>query len=125
MNCPCCGNEMKVGFLGSGQPIVWTPNKEKWIRLPAEDRFPVACEGDVGGLVMMDLMQKFTGNMAFQAEWGQFDMANNALFLLGHGIGTPALAAGNDKITLPSSIVPTGFQFNQNHRFNRWFAPPL
>jgi len=42
MNCPCCGNEMKVGFLGSGQPIVWTPNKEKWILLPAEDRFPVA-----------------------------------------------------------------------------------
>ena len=42
MNCPYCGNEMKSGFLGSGQIILWTPNKKKWILLPNKDRIPVA-----------------------------------------------------------------------------------
>lgn len=98
-------------FLGQHylEKITGAPARMGASIIMEEDRFPVACEGDVGGLVMMDLMQKFTGNMAFQAEWGQFDMANNALFLLGHGIGTPALAAGNDKITLTGSPEEWGF----------------
>ena len=74
-----------------------------------QDNFPVACEGDVGGLVMMDLMKQFTGNTPFQAEWGQFDIANNALFLLGHGIGTPSLAVSDDKIRLTGSPEEWGF----------------
>ena len=73
------------------------------------DGFPVACEGDVGGLVMMDLMRAYTGNMPLQAEWGQFDKANNALFLLGHGIGTPSLAASDAAITLTGSPEEWGF----------------
>ena len=75
-----------------------------------QDRFPIACEGDVGGLVMMDLMQEFTNNIPFQAEWGQFDIANNALFLLGHGIGTPELAASPDDIKLTGSPEEWGFK---------------
>ena len=75
-----------------------------------QDGFPVACEGDVGGLVMMELMREFTGNMPLQAEWGQFDQANNALFLLGHGIGTPQLARSEDSITLTGSPEEWGFQ---------------
>ena len=75
-----------------------------------EDRFPVACEGDVGGLVMMDLMKDFTGNTPFQAEWGQFDEKNNALFLLGHGIGTPDMATSDEAITLTGSPEEWGFK---------------
>jgi L-arabinose isomerase len=78
--------------------------------LMEHDRFPVACEGDVGGLVMMDLMKDFTGNTPFQAEWGQFDEKNNALFLLGHGIGTPDLAASDNAITLTGSPEEWGFK---------------
>ena len=73
------------------------------------DDFPVACEGDVGGLVMMELMHAYTGNMPLQAEWGQFDMANNALFLLGHGIGVPKLAVNDDAVTLTGSPEEWGF----------------
>ena len=77
--------------------------------LMEQDAFPVACEGDVGGLAMMDLMREFTGNMPLQAEWGQFDIANNALFLLGHGIGTPSLAKSDADITLTGSPEEWGF----------------
>ena len=59
---------------------------------------------------MMDLMQEFTNNIPFQAEWGQFDIANNALFLLGHGIGTPELAASPDDIKLTGSPEEWGFK---------------
>ena len=77
--------------------------------LMEEDNLPVACEGDVGGLVMMELMRSFTGNMPLQAEWGQFDLKNNALFMLGHGIGIPALAASEKAITLTGSPEEWGF----------------
>ena len=77
--------------------------------LMEQDGFPVVCEGDVGGLVMMDLMKQFTGNMPLQAEWGQYDQKNNALFLLGHGIGVPALAKDDSAITLTGSPEEWGF----------------
>ena len=78
--------------------------------LMEQDRFMVACEGDVGGLVMMDLMHAFTGNIPFQAEWGQFDLKNNALFLLGHGIGVPEHAASDSAVTLTCSPEEWGFK---------------
>ena len=77
--------------------------------LMEEDGFPVACEGDIGGLVMMTLMKQFTGNMPLQAEWGQFDIKNNALFMLGHGIGVPKLAKSDNDITLTGSPEEWGF----------------
>jgi len=77
--------------------------------LMEEDRLMVACEGDVGGLIMMQLMHAITGSLPLQAEWGQFDMANNALFLLGHGIGAPELAAGPQAVILTSSPEEWGF----------------
>ncbi|MBS1370329.1 MAG: hypothetical protein HPZ91_10280 [Lentisphaeria bacterium] len=74
------------------------------------DRVMVACEGDIGGLTMMDLMHQLTGNIPFQAEWGQFDTANNALFLLGHGIGVPALAKDDRAVRLTASPEEWGFK---------------
>ncbi|OQA80667.1 MAG: L-arabinose isomerase [Lentisphaerae bacterium ADurb.Bin242] len=75
-----------------------------------EDGFPVCCEGDIGGLVMCDLMKQFTGRPAFQAEWGQFDLKNNAVFLLGHGIGVPSLAKTEQAVRLTSSPEEWGFK---------------
>ena len=77
--------------------------------LQEQDGLPIACEGDVGGLVMMCLMQAFTGRIPLQAEWGQFDLANNALFLLGHGIGTPQLAKSDKAVTLTGAPEEWGF----------------
>ena len=73
--------------------------------LMEQDRFMVACEGDIGGLVMMDLMRRFTGNLPFKAEWGQFDVRNNALFLLGHGIGSPELAVSEQAVKLATGSI--------------------
>jgi L-arabinose isomerase len=74
------------------------------------NRTMVACEGDIAGLVMMQLMYEFTGNIPFQAEWGQFDRKNNALFLLGHGIGAPEMAGGDNMVTLSCSPEEWGFK---------------
>ena len=99
-------------FLGQHylEKMTGAPARMGASMLMGYDNFPVACEGDVGGLVMMDLMYEFTGNMPLQAEWGQFDIKNNALFLLGHGIGTPALAASPEAITLTGSPEEWGFK---------------
>ncbi|MDD3886069.1 MAG: hypothetical protein PHI35_04295 [Victivallaceae bacterium] len=100
-------------FLGQHyiEKITGAPARMGASLLMESDRFMVGCEGDIGGLVMMDLMHRFTGNLPFQAEWGQFDLANNALFLLGHGIAAPELAAGGEAgIRLTCSPEEWGFK---------------
>ncbi|MBO4630589.1 MAG: hypothetical protein J5858_01565 [Lentisphaeria bacterium] len=99
-------------FLGQHyiEKMTGAPARMGASMLMEQDGFQVACEGDVGGLVMMDLMKEFTGNQAFQAEWGQFDIRNNALFLLGHGIGVPSLAQSDKNITLTGSPEEWGFK---------------
>ena len=99
-------------FLGQHyiEKMTGAPARMGASMLMEQDDFPVACEGDVGGLVMMYLMREFTGNIPLQAEWGQFDMANNALFLLGHGIGVPQLAKSDSDITLTGSPEEWGFK---------------
>ncbi len=77
-----------------------------------EKGFMVACEGDVGGLVMMEMMHDLTGNIPVQLEWGQFDKKNNALFLLGHGIASPCLASDNKEIALTRAPENWGFEGN-------------
>lgn len=77
--------------------------------LLAQDKMIVACEGDIGGLVMMQMMQELTGNSPVQLEWGQFDVKNNALFLLGHGICNPDLAGSPDAVTLTGAPEEWGF----------------
>jgi len=42
MKCPYCGNEMKSGFLGSGQPILWTREKGEGIVGPGREGFRVS-----------------------------------------------------------------------------------
>ncbi|MBT3381790.1 MAG: hypothetical protein HN742_05585 [Lentisphaerae bacterium] len=75
-----------------------------------EDGVMVACEGDVGGLVMMQLMHDLTGRAPVQMEWGQFDVNNNALFLLGHGIASPDAAADPTGVTLTRAPEEWGFE---------------
>lgn len=75
-----------------------------------QDRIMVACEGDIAGLAMMQLMHDFTGNVPFQAEWGQFDCRHNALFLLGHGIASPEIAKSDPEVTLTASPEEWGFK---------------
>ena len=77
-----------------------------------EKGFMVTCEGDVGGLVMMEIMHDLTGNIPVQMEWGQFDKKNNALFLLGHGIASPCLASDNKGIVLTRAPEEWGFEGN-------------
>ena len=80
--------------------------------LMLEKGFMVACEGDVGGLVMMEIMHDLTGNIPVQMEWGQFDKKNNAVFLLGHGIASPCLASDNKGIALTRAPEEWGFEGN-------------
>ena len=75
-----------------------------------DDHSMVTCEGDIAGLVMMRLMYDFTGNIPLQAEWGQFDKKNNALFLLGHGIASPCLAKSDADVTLTCAPEEWGFE---------------
>jgi L-arabinose isomerase len=68
-----------------------------------------ACEGDLAGLTLAQAMQWFTGNSPLQAEWGQYDAAHNALFLVGHGAGSPALAASDAAVSLTGAPEQWGF----------------
>ncbi len=99
-------------FLGQHyiEKMTGAPARMGASMLMEDDRFMVGCEGDIGGLVMMDLLYRFTGQVPFQAEWGQFDVKNNALFLLGHGIAVPEQAASRDAVKLSCSPEEWGFK---------------
>jgi L-arabinose isomerase len=73
-------------------------------------KYLVASEGDLAGLAVMHAMYWLTGNSPLQAEWGQYDAAHNALLMVGHGVASPALAGGDDRITLTGSPEEWGFQ---------------
>ena len=59
---------------------------------------------------MMQLMHDLTGRAPVQMEWGQFDVNNNALFLLGHGIASPDAAADPTGVTLTRAPEEWGFE---------------
>lgn len=101
-------------FLGQHhlEKMTGAPARMGASMLMEEDGLMVACEGDVGGLVMMDLLHQFTGNVPFQAEWGQFDETRNAVFLLGHGIGVPQQAKSPADVRLTCSPEEWGFKGN-------------
>jgi L-fucose isomerase-like protein len=75
-----------------------------------QDRIMVSCEGDVGGLIMMQIMLELTGSPPVQMEWGQFDRKHNALLLLGHGIASPEVAADPQQATLTRAPEEWGFE---------------
>ncbi len=92
---------------------------EKMTRAPARlgasmllerDRIMAACEGDVGGLIAMQILYQLTGNAPVQMEWGQFDAKNNALFLIGHGIASPDVAVHPQQVTLTRAPEEWGFE---------------
>lgn len=101
-------------FLGQHyiEKIVRAPARMGSSMLMEEDRMMVSCEGDIGGLVMMQIMHDLTGKLPLQAEWGQFDEANNAVFLLGHGIAGPELARSEEEVIITSSPEEWGFKGN-------------
>lgn len=69
----------------------------------------VASEGDLAGLIMMHAMWWLTGNSPLQAEWGQYDASHNALFLVGHGVASPAIAGNDDAVNITSAPEEWGF----------------
>ena len=69
----------------------------------------VASEGDLAGLTMMHAMAWLTGNSPLQAEWGQYDATHNALFLVGHGVASPAIAGGDAGVSITSAPEEWGF----------------
>jgi L-fucose isomerase-like protein len=81
-------------FLGQHylEKITHAPARLGASMLMERDRTMVACEGDVGGLIMMQILHELTGQAPVQMEWGQFDAQRNALFLIGHGIASPEVA---------------------------------
>lgn len=99
-------------FLGQHyvEKITGAPARLGASMLMEEDRLMVACEGDIGGLIMMHVVHELTGSMPLQAEWGQFDVKNNALFLLGHGIASPELATDAKAVMLTRSPEEWGFE---------------
>ena len=70
----------------------------------------VNCEGDLGGLVTMMLMRSISGKQPLMAEWGEYDTELNACMLIGHGIGTPDLAASDSEVTLTRTPEEWGFE---------------
>ena len=99
-------------FLGQHhlEKITGAPVRLGASLLMEEDDFPVACEGDVGGLVMMGLLRRLTGAKPLQLEWGQFDLAQNALFLLGHGIACPSAGGPAAEVKIVPAPEEWGFE---------------
>ena len=64
---------------------------------------PAVTEGDVIGLVMMKILHHLTGNMAYELEWSEFDVQQNAWMLLGHGFGDPTQARDDELKLTPSA----------------------
>ena len=70
----------------------------------------VASEGDLAGLVMMKMMYDLTGNVPLQAEWGQYDLSHNAIFLVGHGVASSKNAKSEKDISLTTAPEEWGFE---------------
>ena len=70
----------------------------------------VASEGDLAGLCMMQMMYKLTGNVPLQAEWGQYDLSHNAIFLVGHGVASTQNAKSEKDISLTTAPEEWGFE---------------
>ena len=69
----------------------------------------VNCEGDLGGLVTMMLMKSVSGRNPLMGEWGEYDATTDGCFIIGHGIGTPDLAADEKDILLTRTPEEWGF----------------
>lgn len=99
-------------FLGQHylEKMTGAPARIGGSMLLEQDQMMVACEGDIGGLIMMAIMHALTGHAPVQMEWGQFDLRHNAIFLLGHGIVSPELATDPSQVTLTAAPEEWGFQ---------------
>lgn len=72
-------------------------------------------EGDVLGLVMMNVLKAFTGLTPFFGEWCEFDVDRNIMMLLGHGYADPTQAKAG---TIPK-ITPSPEQWGlEGNGFN-------
>ena len=69
----------------------------------SSEGFPGVTEGDVIGLIMMEVLHHLTGNMAYLFEWSEFVVDHNAWMLVGHGFGDPTQARNDEVILTPSA----------------------
>ena len=79
-------------------------------------------EGDVLGLVMMNVLKAFTGLTPFFGEWCEFDVDRNIMMLLGHGYADPTQAKTG---TIPK-IMPSPEQWGlegKGFNFEMTFDP--
>ncbi|WP_437223113.1 hypothetical protein SH661x_003080 [Planctomicrobium sp. SH661] len=99
-------------FLGQHylEKITHAPARLGASFLTEQDGTMVGCEGDIGGLIMMQMMHELTGLTPVQMEWGQFDLDKNALFLIGHGIATPEVANLQRGVHLTRAPEEWGFE---------------
>ena len=56
------------------------------------------------------MMYKLTGNVPLQAEWGQYDLSHNAIFLVGHGVASTKNAKSEKDISLTTAPEEWGFE---------------
>lgn len=99
-------------FLGQHylEKITHAPARLGASMMMERDGIMVSCEGDVGGLIMMQIMHELSGNSLVQMEWGQFDAGRNAVLLLGHGIASPEAAASPQDVVLTRAPEEWGFE---------------
>jgi len=73
-------------------------------------RIPVCCEGDLGGIVMTMLMQSISGENPMQGEWCGYDEEKNACLIRGHGVADPKMARSDADITLTRTPEQWGME---------------
>jgi L-arabinose isomerase len=72
----------------------------------------VTCEGDIGNLAMMCILNRLTGTAVHHGEFGMYDLKEDALLFVHHGAGSPALARKAEEVTITPTGEKWGFQGN-------------
>jgi L-arabinose isomerase len=67
------------------------------------------CEGDVGQLIVMCILDMLTGKPPFYGEWALYDLEENTILIQHHGLGNPQLAVSPDDIRITSHIENWGY----------------
>jgi len=67
------------------------------------------CEGDIGQLIVMCILDMLTGKPPFYGEWALYDLEENAILIQHHGLGNPKLAVSPEAIRITSHIENWGY----------------
>jgi len=74
-----------------------------------EQGIMTTCEGDIGTLVAMCILNMLTEGPAFFGEWSLFDEQENSILIGHHGLGNPKLASDSSEIKLTSHFENWGY----------------